>query len=370
MKIEYKTKKMIGFSLLFIMIFSSFMGATSSTNTNITNKYLKMNSAEKLEDYTHTVMVEACTASWCPPCATAAAVMHDVFYSGDYDFYYVALVADKNGYANGRCAELGVSSIPDYVFDGGYTRHVGSSGIPYAYQYRLDLCGDRDVKDIDLDLNIVWNGDASIDVDLDVINNEASTYNGHVHVFVTEIISRWNTNNGKPYHFAMIGNYAFNENVEVNSGETSQLSTTWDGAQYGFSDLEEDNVFVIATIYDRNNNNCVDETTAESFVELWPENFELEINSGIGSISATLLNNGSTVENDIDWNIQVTGGILKLIDVYSEGTIDSLLAGEETIINTDQSIFGLGKITISVNVNVGTRTRQGFVFGPIIIIGS
>jgi len=370
MKIEHKIKKMIGVSVLFIMIFSSFIGATSSTNTNINNDFLKNNSSDKLEDYTHTVMVEACTASWCPPCATAASVMHDIFYSGDYDFYYVALVSDKNGYASGRCGELGASSIPDYVFDGGYTRHVGTGGIPYAYEYRIDQCGERDVKDIDLDLNIIWNDDASIDVDLDITNNEASSYNGHVHVFVTEIISRWNTNNGKPYHFAMIGNYAFNENVEVNSGDTSQLSTTWDGAQYGFSDLEEDNVFIIATIYDRDNSNNVDETTAESFVELWPENFELEINKGMSTISATLKNNGTLIENDIDWSIQVTGGILKLIDVYSEGTIESLPAGEETILNIDDSIFGLGKISIAVNVNVGTRTKQGFVFGPFILLES
>jgi len=367
MKIGKKINKLLAASVFFIMLFTALVGATSSIETVTEEIFVRNNSPETLDGYTHTVMVEACTASWCSPCATAASVMHDVFYTGDYDFYYVALVSDKNTYASGRCSELGVSSIPDYVFDGGYTRKVGSCAAS-VYISKLDSCGARDVSDIDLDLEITWNGDASIDVNLDVTNNEASTYSGHIHVYVTEIESRWNTYNGKPYHFAMIGNYAFNENVDITAGDTSQHSTTWDGSQYGFSDLEEDNVLVVATIYDRNNNNYVDETTAESFTELWPDDLELEITGGIGTVSATLKNNGTSTESDINWNIQVEGGILGRIDVYNEGIVESLPAGEETVLQTDESIFGLGKIAVSVNVNVGTKTKQGFVIGPFILL--
>ncbi len=42
-------------------------------------------------------------------------------------------------------------------------------------------------------------------VNVDVTNNGASTYNGHLHVYVTEITSRWDDEDGNPYHFAMIG---------------------------------------------------------------------------------------------------------------------------------------------------------------------
>lgn len=367
MKIDKKINNLLVASVLFIMLFTALVGATSSIQIAAEETFIRNNSPEKLDGYTHTVMVEACTASWCPPCATAAAVMHDIFYSGDYDFYYVALVSDKNTYASGRCSELGVSSIPDYVFDGGYTRKVGSCAAS-VYISKLDSCGARDVSDIDLDLEITWNGDAQIDIDLGITNNEATTYNGHVHVYVTEIESRWNTNNGKPYHFAMVGNYAFNQNVDIPAGDTSEHSTTWDGSQYGVGDLTEDNVMVIATIFDRNNQNFVDETAAESFVELWPEDLELEITGGVGTVSATLKNNGTSAENDIDWSIQVTGGILGLIDVYTEGIIESLPAGEETVLQTDESIFGLGKITVSVNVNIGIKTKQGFVIGPFILL--
>jgi len=367
MKIQKKINKIIPAGVLIILLTTAFVGATSTTLPNY-DSVIKTTSPEKLDEYTHTVLVEAGTASWCPPCATAAAVMHDVFYTGDYDFYYVALVSDKNSYASTRCNELGVSSIPDYVFDGNYVRHVGSGGIPYAYTARLDMCGERDVSDIDLDLDLTWNGGGLIDVNLDITNNEASTYNGHLHVYVTEIVSRWNTNNGQPYHFAMIGNYAFNENVDITAGDTSQLTTSWDGTQYGVGDITEDNVMVIATVFDRNNQNFVDETTAESFGGLWPEDLELEMSAGLGSISARLKNNGTQLINDIDWSIAVEGGILKLIDSSTEGVVESLAAGEETVLQTNGTIFGFGKITVSANVNVGTKTEQGFIIGPFIIL--
>jgi thiol-disulfide isomerase/thioredoxin len=355
-------------SVIFLMICSSFVGANLSSTDTLIEKKLNDNISQPLNGYTHTVLVEAGTASWCPPCATAAGVMNTLFSSGKYDFYYVALVSDKNPYANARCSELGVSSIPDYVFDGGFTRHVGSGGIPNNYITRLNNCGERVVSDIDLNLDIQWNGDATIDVNLDIVNNEDSTYNGHVHVYVTEIKSRWNTNSGQPYHCAMIGNYALNENVDITTGQTSTLSTTWDGNAYDFSDIEEDNILVVATIFNRNNNNYVDETTAESFSGLWPEEFELEISAGIGSISAQLTNVGSLSISDIDWSIYVNGGFLGLIDSFTQGNIETLAAGEEILLKTNQTLFGLGPLTISVTVNIGTKTAQGFILGPFIIL--
>lgn len=368
MKRKNKYYSLWAVSLFFVLVCSSFIGASLSVSTLTKENNFVDDTPQPLNGYTHTVLVEAGTASWCPPCATAASVMHNLFNSGKYDFYYVALVADKNPYANARCAELGISSIPDYVFDGGFTRHVGSGGLPNNYINRLNNCGARTVSDIDLDLEIIWNGDATIDVNLDITNNENSVYNGHVHVYVTEINSRWNTHSGQPYHCAMIGNYAFNENVDITAGQTTSLSTTWNGNTYGFSDIEEDNILIIATIFNRNNNNYVDETTAQSFSGLWPEELELTIFGGLGSISALLKNVGSSSISDIDWIIYVNGGILGLIDSFAQGNIESLAAGEETILKTSQPLFGLGPLSVSVNVNIGTKTANGFIIGPLILL--
>jgi hypothetical protein len=236
-----------GIVLCFLLAGSLSLSATSLTNNNAVET---TSPPEPLVDYTHTVLVEACTASWCPPCATAAYYIHNIYNSGNYDFSYVALVADKNGYANQRCGELGVTNIPDYVFDGGYTRWVGSNGLPGAYTTRLDLCGQRDVADVDLNLNVQWLGDAELGINLEVTNNEADGYTGHVHVYVTEIESRWDTYNGQPYHFAMIGNYGINQYIDVPTGGQISLEASWDGDLYGVGDIERDNIMVIATVYD------------------------------------------------------------------------------------------------------------------------
>ena len=210
---------------------------------------------------THTVLVEACTASWCSPCAVAAVQIHNIYQSGEYDFEYVALVSDKNPYANQRCAELGVGGIPDYVFDGGYARWVGSGGLPAAYTSRLIACEKRSVAAVDVDLDVTWLEDGLLDVAVDLMNNEEEAYDGHLHVYVTEIESRWNTYSGQPYHFAMIGNYPLNKDVSIAANETLHLQTQWDGAAYGFDDIEMDNILVIATVFDETTE-YVDDTAA------------------------------------------------------------------------------------------------------------
>jgi hypothetical protein len=368
MRVTKNVSNVFGLSVILLLLISTVSGVSMSINkstvtiSNTSNLY-----PQTFDEYTHTSFVEACTASWCSPCATAAAIMNDIFYSGDYDFYYVSLVSDKNIYANARCSELNVSYIPDYVFDGGFTRYVGSAGLPNAYKSRLYSCGTRIFAEIDLDLNVIWNGDAELDINLNITNNEGVTYEGHLHVCVTEIESRWNTNSGQPYHFAMVGDYAFNENVNILGESTTEYSTIWDGSQYGISDLEEDNVMVIAAVYN-SYNNYVDETTAVYFSELWPPGLEVEIKSGFSSISANIKNNGVEDIADIDWSIYVNGGILKLINVSSDGFIKNLAVDNETTIKTDEPVFGFGRVTIAVNIKIGTRTKQGFALGPFLFI--
>ena len=364
MKMKKNLNTIFGAGIILILLCFTLTGASSPPRTRTTNDQTQ----QLLDDYTHNVLVEACTAAYCPPCAQAARVMHDIFYSGKYQFYYVALVADENSYASQRCSELGVTSIPDYVFDGGYTRHVGSGGLPSAYTNRLDQSGARNVADIDLDLDITWNGDAQIGINLNITNNGGSEYHGHLHVYVTEIESRWDTYYNEPYHFAMVGNYGFNENVDIPAGETSEHTTIWDGGSYGVGDLQEDNVLIIATLFNRDNNNYVDETAAASFIELWPPYLDLEIQGIFGGVQAKLTNNGTSEITDISWGIEITGGILGLINVATDGMVDVLAEDEQVNLKTDRIIIGLGKISINVNIDTWKKTAQGFALGPLVLI--
>ena len=169
-----------------------------------------INHSSSLSEYTHMVLAEEATITTCGHCPAVAQYMHEIYTSGEYNFSYVTLVKDKNSYANARINELGVTGYPTVVFDAGYRRIIGDQGGTIPYIAALNLCGERSVADIEITLNISWDGDAEIGIMVAVKNNEGSTFNGHIHVYVTEINSRW-WNQETQYHFAMIGDYAMNQ---------------------------------------------------------------------------------------------------------------------------------------------------------------
>ncbi|KAA0015720.1 MAG: hypothetical protein FE037_01850 [Thermoplasmata archaeon] len=142
----------------------------------------------------------------------------------------------------------------------------------------MDIAGQRKVPNIDLSLNVVWNGDASMTITVSATNNvidteltempdeltnqrnitfewkatsEESSNNWHIRVYVTEIVSRWNDYNGNPYHFGFLG-YAINKPITIGPGDTYTETVEWDGAAHGYGDITQDNIMVIAAIFDSN----------------------------------------------------------------------------------------------------------------------
>ena len=213
-------------------------------------------------DYTHTVLGEEASATWCPHCPAVVGYMNYIYALGTYDFYYVTLVCDMNSYAYNRAVELGLTGYPTVFFDGGYQTLVGNQGSATPYQNALDTCGARTVPNVDLGMTVQWLGDAEMSVVVDVTNNQGSSYSGNLRVYVTEIVSRWLCYSTVYYDFAMIGNYAINMNVNVPAGETSQYTANWDGDTYGFGDITMGNIQLVATLLSTTSPNYVHETTA------------------------------------------------------------------------------------------------------------
>ncbi len=183
MKNSRHLKKILGLAVLILLVSTAFAGTSVSEKT--TEKLeLDSNIGQDRDQYTHSVLVEGCTWTGCPPCVTASHYIMELYESGLYDFYYVALVYPSNNpYTNIRENELGHTGYyPDYYFDGGYYHLIGAPGSSAVYANYINNCGARDVSDVDLDLDIEWLGNAQIGVSLNVSNNEASSYTGHVHV--------------------------------------------------------------------------------------------------------------------------------------------------------------------------------------------
>ena len=200
----------------------------------------------------HTVFAEFATATTCGYCKYAHAALKTIYATGDYPFYYVSLVCDKNSEAYTRAKnDYNFYGYPTVFFDGGYKVNLGG-GTNNEAQYRssIDSCINRDVSNIYIDIAVAWLGGTEMKIDVSVNNNEISEYNGIIRVYITEIESSmgWKDTAGYLYTFPFL-DYAFNEEISIPAEGIWSDSTTWDGASNGFPTITEDNIMIIAAVF-------------------------------------------------------------------------------------------------------------------------
>jgi len=233
-----------------IFLLTSISGAVTANNTSA-NMGESETTDELISDYVHTVFGEYASASWCPPCSTASEDLYAIYDSEDYPFYYVSLVSDMNSIAKERMNNLAVYSIPTVFFDSGYIVEIGAVG-QAKYRETIEETAARKVKQpLEMTTSVTWDGDAKITVEVSIKNNGSSFYFGIVRSYVTEIISRWNTNAGDPYHFGFL-DFAIKKLVFILPGKAITNKVTWDGSKdHGgqtFENITQENTMVISTV--------------------------------------------------------------------------------------------------------------------------
>ena len=266
-------RKILPIMVIGILILSGF-GAVAINNDNEKLEFdvIEERSVENRGiEYSHTILGEFGTATWCPYCVYADEALGNIYAGQWHPFYYISLVCDVNTNAYQRAiSELGLTGYPTVYFDGGYKSNVGASNeesARAAYNASIEDCAEREVADVDIDLDVTWNGNAEMYIEVAVDNNEGSSYSGHLHVYVTELVTSmgWNNNDGIPYKFPFL-DYAFNEDISVSAGGTWTDSITWDGHDYDngygddFSSISYGNIMVIGAVFDEDED-YVDDVT-------------------------------------------------------------------------------------------------------------
>lgn len=199
------------------------------------------------EDYTHTVLVEVGTATWCPSCPQSNDAWHTIYGGGAYDFEYTELVYDKNPVASARFYEFNPKYVPTSYWDGGEFVYPGTNMATF-YSY-LDSSGAREVPDLVADLNATWLGSAQIQITYNVLNNDVSSYPGRLRIYVIELVSTlWNDYSGDPYYHAFL-DFAVNEEIDISAGDTLSDTVTWDGAAAGYPGITQGNIQVILAVF-------------------------------------------------------------------------------------------------------------------------
>jgi hypothetical protein len=120
------------------------------------------------ENQTHTIFIEEATSVTCEDCPIASMAIHSIYQSGNYDFYYAAMVMDENSLANSLMWDYNLYWWPTCFFDGGYKVLADYWGAEQWYINRLDSCRVRKVPDLDLDISVSWLGNDSIEVGVDL----------------------------------------------------------------------------------------------------------------------------------------------------------------------------------------------------------
>jgi len=199
------------------------------------------------KDYTHTVLVEVGTATWCPSCPESNAAWHTIYGQGTYDFEYTELVDDMNSDAHARFYEFNPAWVPTSYWEGGMFVYPGTNQATFIAN--LNSAGARDVPDIIATLSAAWLGNAEMQITYNVQNNEATNYPGKLRIYVQELESRWNDYSGNPYHHALI-DMAKNIVIDIPAGEAISDSFTWSGSTAGYPDVTMENLQVILGVFD------------------------------------------------------------------------------------------------------------------------
>lgn len=254
-------KKLLILGLITLMLITPVIGAANE----IKKESQKIST---YEEFTHTVFVEYCSRSTCEPCVTASSQMFSIFNSGDLDFLYVTLISDKgNTQITDRLEELEVVAVPIVFFDGKFKKNIGEKPDEQPYRNNIALAGEREVVDVDIDVNVIWQGDGNLKITVVVYNNAPEEFIGRLRTYIIEEESRWNDQSETPYHYAAIDIPINSELVLASSqsksnGSTHTFKKTWDGSLYGFDDITKENIQVIAVVFDEETDFVVESATS------------------------------------------------------------------------------------------------------------
>ncbi len=140
-----------------------------------------------------------------------------------------------------------------------------------------------------------------------------------------------------------------------NTNDGGYILTGWT-ASYGEDDAD---AWLIKTDY--NGNELWNKTYTG--IEIY-NNINIEIKGGF-RISAVIKNDGTATVTDVEWSIDLDGGLI-FAGEHTEGVISELAPGAtETIRQT--ILYGIGRTTITVTAGDAEKQATGFILGPLVL---
>src|SRR4030042_3649079 len=76
----------------------------------------------------------------------------------------------------------------------------------------------------------------------------SNLYVGQLRVYIAEPKSRWDNYDNDPYHYAFL-DFAIDETLSIDYLQTYKTNTTWNAIDAGYKNVKQDNVIVIAAVF-------------------------------------------------------------------------------------------------------------------------
>ena len=321
---------------------------------------------QPMADLTHTVFAEEMTATWCVYCPSAANNLQSIYASGDYPFYFVAMIDDVNDKASQRVQDdYNTGGFPTVHFDGGYESVVGSQSDETNFRNAIESCGDRTVPPLEVEVTAYDLGAPVMEISVTITNLDTDDYTGHLRSYISEIESRYMMDDGNPYHFGFL-DYAFDIDISITAGETWEDTVIWDGSEHHdnpedpddtqyFGDIVPANIMVHAAVF---NDEANPKLQPDPFIAYYADQaaaalVTLPPNYGITFTPPTQQQTvGAGEAAQYVFTLQNTGDAEDVIDLVKEGTVSDWGTLSESSISLGA---GLSQdITMQVDVPPGT----------------
>ncbi|MDH7507728.1 MAG: hypothetical protein QHH15_08110, partial [Candidatus Thermoplasmatota archaeon] len=228
-------------------------------NNNETNNGGNNEPGDGEQEFTHTVFIEECTATWCRYCPDIAGILYEIYKSGNYNFYYVSMIEDEkneNSKVKSRLYDdFNINAFPTVYVDGGFEIIVGGGNKKTVLEAAIKRAQLREVPKIKIVTKAEFDNTTNeIITEILIENDENETYKGFLKVYLTEIISRSVNphkafdNNPKPYHFGFI-DYIIEKQITINSKSNETFIEKKKITDFIVSDLKPEELMIIAVVF-------------------------------------------------------------------------------------------------------------------------
>lgn len=205
------------------------------------------------QDFTHTVFVEEATFTTCQYCPNAAKILHDIYGTGEYNFYYVSLIRDKSKKAESRIIDdYNTIGFPTVYIDGGYEIIGGGDELESTYIKAIQKAESRSVPEIRVNVTAEYNENKSeLTTKVLLESNETEKYTGTLKVYLTEIKSRWKNiydDGTKSDHFAFL-DYVMDKNISIDAKGNVTHTDKRGIDEFDVKDLNPEELMIIAVVF-------------------------------------------------------------------------------------------------------------------------